>query len=170
MDLPDPLEVDNPLWQFARTFWRSDDVQTACLSLQEQGWSVTRILCAGWMALNGRAYSGIEGATVPEWRDRVTGALRGARKALPKTHSGCCALRADIASLELAAEQLELALAWQTIVNRSPEHEIMQGFDELIDQNLKAAAPEHGYTQGNMPQLNTLASALALFPRGDSRP
>lgn len=170
MELPDPLEMDNPLWHFAKDFWRSTDVQDACLSLQEQGWSVTRILCAGWLALNGRSYTGHEGATVPEWRERVTGALRHARMSIPKTHSDCGTLRANIASLELSAEQVELALAWQTVVNRNPDHEIMQGFDALVDQNLKAAAPAQGNIPGAMPLLNTLASALAQFPRGDSRP
>ncbi|WP_254774258.1 DUF2390 domain-containing protein [Marinobacter sp. AC-23] len=93
MELPENLEPDNPLWYFALTFWQHSSAQQTCLALQNEGWSVTRILCAGWLALNGRSYTGIEDATVTEWRDRVTGScVRFVRRCQKRRlHTKLCA-------------------------------------------------------------------------------
>ncbi|AOY90282.1 TIGR02444 family protein [Marinobacter salinus] len=170
LDLPENLEPDNPLWRFALKVWQDPGAQKNCLALQQQGWSVTRILCAGWLALDGKSYTGIEDATVTEWRDRVTGALRAARKWLPKANADCSALREGIAGLELEAERIELALAWHWLTYKPPEDSNMQGCDKLIRNNLEAAAPLPGSIRNAAPQLNALASTLANFPKGEPRP
>ena len=123
-----------------------------------------------WLALSGRVFAGVEDATVTEWRDRVTGALRSARKSLPGNTGHCQKLRTGIAGLELEAEQIELALSWRTLMTNNPEHADMQGRDTLIITNLVAAAPISPVDEGVRPLLNTLASALAHFPKGDHQP
>lgn len=168
-DLPEILEPDNPLWRFALTFWALPGVQDSCLALQQQGWNVTRILCAGWLALNDRSYTGIEDATLTEWRHRVTGVLRALRKSLPKGHSGCLSLRNTIASAELEAEQIELALAWHILKQGHPE-KTMQGSHRLVRQNLKSAAPATGLNPDAQFSLNTLATALDDLARGEPQP
>lgn len=168
--LPANLQPDNPLWRFALAFWQFDNVQAQCLALQQQGWSVTRLLSAGWLALHGRRYSGLEDATVTEWRERVTGALRAIRQALPKADAEPGKFRAGVASLELDAERMELALAWQTLTTNDPETGDMQGSRELIRANLVAAAPTAGAADRMRPQLNTLAGTLAAFSKGDLQP
>lgn len=168
--LPTPLEPESPLWRFALEAWHKPGFREVCLALQAQGWSVTRILSAGWLALAGRPYTGFEDATLTEWRSRVTGALRTARQAIPKEAAQCRGLRAGIADLELEAEQLELALAWRTIKNDPAEDRDMQGCTELIQTNLAAAAPSPGAVGDAMPLLNTLATLLAPVPNGDPKP
>ncbi|WP_372995241.1 TIGR02444 family protein [Marinobacter sp.] len=170
LELPADLEPENPLWRFALTFWTLPDVQDSCLALQNQGWSVTRILCAAWLALSGRAFTGVEDATVTEWRDRVTGALRSARKSLPSRTENYQKLRTGIAGLELEAEQIELALSWRTLMTNNPEQADMQGRDTLITTNLVAAAPTSSVDDRASALLNTLATTLADFPKGDHQP
>lgn len=167
LELPANLEPENPLWRFALAFWKCPDVQNACLALQNQGWSVTRILSAAWLALSDRAFAGVEDATVTEWRNRVTVALRAARKSLPSNAKPGQKLRAGIASLELEAEQIELALSWQTLTHHNPEHADMQKRETLIITNLYAAAPTSPVDERAKPLLNTLANTLAGFPERD---
>ena len=170
LELPADLEPDNPLWRFALAFWKHPDAENSCLALQNQGWSVTRILSAAWLALSGRAFAGVEDATVTEWRNRVTVALRSARKSLPGDADRCQKLRAGIAGLELEAEQIELALTWRTLMTDNPEHIDMQGRDTLIITNLVAAAPTSTLDECARPLLNTLADTLANFSMGDHQP
>lgn len=170
LNLPANVQVDNPLWRFALAFWQRPGVQDSCLALQQQGWSVTRILCGAWLALGGRSYTGTEDATVTEWRNRVTGALRAVRKLLPKANADLGTLRAGVAGVELDAERIELALAWQTLMINNPETGDMQGSEALIRRNLEAAAPTEGAAQRVSPQLNTLASTLADFSKGEPQP
>lgn len=170
MVLPADLEPDNPLWQFALAFWQHSLAQETCLALQNEGWSVTRILCAGWLALNGRAYTGIEEATVTEWRDRVTGSLRAIRMSVPKAQAAYSALRTNLASLELEAERIELAIAWRSFKAPKLEQRNMYVCDELIQSNLAAAAPAASITQGTEQRLNTLGDIFSAFASGEVQP
>ncbi|MBZ2170296.1 TIGR02444 family protein [Marinobacter sp. F4216] len=170
LTLPNQLEPDNPLWRFAIGFWKQPGVKESCLALQEQGWSVTRILCAGWLALNGHRYSGDEDDTLKVWRKRVTTALRSARQALPKHHEACQSFRPGVASLELEAERIELALAWHSLMKNNSETCDMHGRDGLIQRNLEAAAPVTGLSRCITPYLNSLARTLANFPKGEPLP
>ena len=47
LELPEHMEPDNPLWRYALAQWQDPQVAEACLALQSEGWSVSRILCAG---------------------------------------------------------------------------------------------------------------------------
>lgn len=170
MALPENLEPDNPLWQFALTFWQHSPAQETCLALQNEGWSVTRILCAGWLALNGRAYTGIDDATVTEWRDRVTGSLRAIRTSVPKAQASYNALRTNLAGLELESERIELALAWRTLTAPNPEQSNMFERDNLVRPNLAAAAPASGTTVKTTQLLGTLCDTLIAFQQGDTQP
>lgn len=170
LDAPADLQTDNPLWQFALIFWQQPEVEDSCLALQAQGWSVTRVLCAAWLSLHGQAFAGAEDATVTEWRRRVTGALRAARKTLPADLAPYQGLRSGLAALELEAEQIELALAWRTLETDNPDHADMQGSDTLIRTNLTAAAPASQVEQRALPLIHTLAGALAQLSMGDHKP
>ncbi|MGO1500268.1 MAG: TIGR02444 family protein [Marinobacter sp.] len=170
MELPENLEPDNPLWQFAMTFWQHLSAQEACLALQNEGWSVTRILCAGWLALNGKTYTGIEDATVTEWRDRVTGSLRAIRTSIPKAQKAYNALRTHVSSLELEAERIELALAWRNLPPPNSEQSTMDESDKLIRLNLAAAAPVSGSTVDTRRPLITLGDLLITLQQGYTQP
>jgi uncharacterized protein (TIGR02444 family) len=170
MGLPENLEPDNPLWHFALTFWKHLPAQEACLALQNEGWSVTRILSAGWLALNGRAYTGIEDATVTEWRDRVTASLRAIRTSVPKAQTAYNALRTNLASLELETERIELALAWRSLTAPNSEQSTMDERDKLIRTNLIAAAPASGITVDTRQFLSTLGDLFIALQQGYTQP
>lgn len=170
LNLPVTMEPDNPLWRYALACWRNPGLAQGCLELQKQGWSVTRILCAAWLGVNGRVFTGIEDAKVTEWRDRVTGSIRSARKSIPRHHEDCRQLREALASAELQAEQTELALAWQSIMTLNPETGTMQDTTAAILRNLDVAAPARTPEPDQMNQLHTLAAQLAGTARGDSQP
>ena len=155
------MEPDNPLWHYALACWREQELAKACLDLQEQGWSVTRILCAGWLGVNGRVFTGIEDAKVTEWRDRVTGHIRSARKSIPKQHGYGHELREALANAELQAEQTELALAWQTLNELNPEAGSMQDCNTIMVENLLAAAPLPKREPQPMNPIRDLARLLA---------
>ena len=163
--LPADLQTDTKLWSFALSCWQKPGVASACLLLQQQGWSVTRILCAAWLANQRRTYTGLEAITVTEWRNRVTGALRDVKRALPKESESCYELRAGVARLELEAERVELALAWQ-VLNTETEKPAMQDRDILIIGNLTAAAPCADSARAAASDIHQLASALTFSRPG----
>ena len=66
-----------------------------------------------------------------------------------------------MAKAELLAEQLELALIWQTLKESEAERGNMQKSGTIIEQNLVAAAPTHGIPEGIKPHFELLASRLA---------
>lgn len=168
--LPTNLEADNPLWRFALAVWREPLAQKICLDLQTEGWSVTRILCAGWLALSGRTYTGVEPLKVTEWRERVTVSLRTVRKALPKEWAPCATLRARLADLELDAERIELALAWHTLAATHPDEPDMSEPETVIQSNLAAAAPASAISPASWRQVSALGDILATFQQGETQP
>ncbi|MGC8119954.1 DUF2390 domain-containing protein [Marinobacter sp. VGCF2001] len=170
LELPTDMEPDNPLWRYALAQWQDPEIARVCLELQSEGWSVTRILCAGWLATRGQAFSGAEDAKVTEWRTRVTGCLRSARKSVPRANASGEALRETMAKAELLAEQLELALAWQSLSTTKPEIGHMQEPGTLIRQNLFAAAPCRNISRRQTHQLDLLASRLADQTTGGETP
>jgi len=170
VELPPKLQTDNPLWRFALAFWQLEEARQACLALQDQGWSVTRLLCAGWLALEGRPYEGQEDATLTKWRQEVTGVLRSIRYSLPKDGQATRKLRTLVARLELQAEQTELALAWHALSSAPKEQDTMQGRRLLIVHNLTRAASHPGQAHTVTPLLDRLAGLLAGFPRGGCQP
>ncbi|MBR9869940.1 MAG: DUF2390 domain-containing protein [Gammaproteobacteria bacterium] len=161
LTLPALMEPDNPLWRYALACWQKPELAETCLDLQAQGWSVTRILCAGWLGVNGRTFTGIEDAKVTEWREHVTGRIRSARKSIPRDHGPTQELRSALAKAELQAEQTELALAWQTLYERNPEVASMQNCTTVTVQNLLSAAPLTTRELHPMTQITKLAGLLA---------
>lgn len=169
LNLPATMEPDNPLWRYALACWQNPELAEACLTLQAFDWSVTRILCAGWLGVNGHLFTGVEDATVTEWRSRVTGSIRSARKSISRHHNGCRDLREALARAELQAEQTELALAWHTLTPRYPETGNMHNRKAAILQNLLAAAPHREADTRAPVSLDTLAGLLAATA-GEPRP
>lgn len=161
--LPVDLQTDTELWFFALSCWQKPGVASVCLLLQQQGWSVTRILCAAWLANQHRTYTGLETVTVTEWRNRVTGPLRDIKRSLPKESESCYDLRTGVARLELEAERVELALAWR-MLNAETEEPVIQDRNILIINNLIAAAPGADSAQAAASNIRQLASAL-IFSR-----
>ncbi len=170
LNLPDALPTDNPLWRYALTCWQNPEVVKACLELQKKGWSVTRILCAGWLGQNGQRFTGVEDAKVTEWRGRVTGSIRSARKSIPRQSEQYRELREALADAELKAEQTELALAWQALNQLNPETGTMDERSKAIQHNLLAAAPDRTPAPELEATLADLAQQLTTHPAGAQTP
>ncbi|MDV2078379.1 TIGR02444 family protein [Marinobacter xestospongiae] len=165
--LPATLEPDNPLWQFALAAWTIPAVEQHCLALQARGWSVTRLLTAAWQASLGQTFID-ESAVVLQWRTEVTAPLRQLRKQLPREHSTIASLRSKVASAELEAERMELALVFHhthtTTASAAPT-------EQLIRDNLRKAAPpetQDTETERRLAELSRHFSRLS--PNGASRP
>ncbi len=135
-------DLDSPLWQFALGFWRVPEAEALCLALQAKGWSVTRILCASWLATLGRTHID-EPEEVSQWRETMTMRLRAMRQSIPRDVPALSKLRQQLAATELEAERVELALAFTAL---NPEKEALgplQGVTyTLFRCNLYAAAPD----------------------------
>lgn len=137
------LQSDSPLWRFAIRLWQHREISELCLRLQGRGWSVTAILCAGWLASRGQVFEE-EPPEVPEWRRQITSPLRAMRQALPKDSGAGAELRASLAQAELEAEKVELALAFAALTHPAPGN--VRNTDTLaalLERNIRRAAPEN---------------------------
>ena len=156
MPLPPDLPLDNPLWQWATHLWQQPGVAAQCLKLQAEGWSVTRILTALWLAQAGQTWDGAEASEITEWRARTTDVIRQLRQQFIKEEQITATLRKGLMRCELQAEQLELALVWTHWQSLQQDHPDFCGvYKSRVWDNLLAAAPynrppgqdEHGALQ-----------------------
>ena len=175
MNVPEDLRIETPLWRFAGHFWARPVAREAALVLQQQGWSVTDILCGLWLALQGQKFTGYGTSQVLIWRTRVTEALRNARKAITKGNKATDKTRDSIARSELDAEKIELALAYSALTGRlaSPEAapDTAQPEDivkTLALENLQAAAPEKGMDNETGRLLESLIKDLLQLSEEES--
>ncbi len=134
--------LDSALWQFALGFWRAPEAEALCLALQTKGWSVTRILCASWLATLGRTYID-EPEEVSQWRETMTVRLRSIRQSVPRDVPALSKLRQQLVATELEAERVELALAFIAFNPENEPLEPLQGVTYTPFRcNLYAAAPD----------------------------
>lgn len=114
--------INNPLWAFACRVYAAGAVRTVCLALQDSfDIDVDLILWASWAATRGIALTPQEMAEartrVAAWRDEVVRPLRYARRAMKTSllHASATVadLRSDLQTLELRAEQIELAILFE---------------------------------------------------------
>ncbi|WP_297798195.1 TIGR02444 family protein [uncultured Marinobacter sp.] len=166
VQLPSEMEPDTPLWRFALVFWKYPGIESTCLALQGKGWNVTQILGACWLTITGHKYSGYESDTVTEWRSHVTEPLRSARKFMPRHNPVTESLRASIATNELEAERIELALTYQSLANTQSESAGAYETEHLARTNLEAAAPETVMDMETGQLLDALTRSLMAFSAG----
>lgn len=168
-------ETDTPLWQFALSIWQQEAARDLCLRLQEQGWSVTRLLSAGWLAGQGLAYAGDEPQAIQQWRRNVTESIRSLKKSLSKSDSLLVPLREILARAELEAERVELYQAWQAI--RDTDLAGKPAERDRMECNLRQAAPatngsNHETTEPmirHLAQLMITTSAGQLHRQGSTQ-
>ncbi len=139
---PPDLQLDNALWQMATTLWDKPGFADACLQAQDEGISVTHLLVALYSAEHSRCWSGVEPAPLRNWREQVTEPLRRLRQTLGKDNDAVRALREQIKSAELHAEQVELGW-WAYLIERIGDddhwYHCAMGGDSLAANNLQAA-------------------------------
>ncbi len=154
-------DTNTPLWRFSLALWQRAEAAGLCLGLQEEGWSVTRLLSAGWLAREGRIYPQAEPLALQQWRTEMTGSLRALKKSLTKSDPLLAPLRQTLAKAELEAERIELYRAWQALHNAlkaDPGTPVIA----LIQQNLHRAAPgaNDGLNARTEPMISHLAELI----------
>ncbi|WP_190294982.1 TIGR02444 family protein [Marinobacter sp. R17] len=160
MEPPSDLTLDNPLWRTALQLWSNKEVAQASLALQAQGCSVSRLLTATWLAIEGQTWDGEEPDSIRQWREHCTERLRTLRQSLNKTFP-TKALRESIQGAELQAEQIELA--WIYTLRLQDRHNMSSNsvYNEgLLIRNLRAAAPEGDHSTILEAGMNRLIEAL----------
>ncbi|WP_421841329.1 TIGR02444 family protein [Marinobacter algicola] len=158
------------MWRFACRFWESSAAREACLGLQDRGWSVTRLLCAAWLATSGKVLPGTESAQVTAWRRDVTEPLRSVKKAITKNNPRTAMVREYIARSELEAERVELALAYQALISDKHTGSGEVATANLALSNLLAAAPEKTMDNETGSLLDILTRELSTLVEGDNKP
>lgn len=103
------------LWNFALSFYAKQGVESACLTLQEQGQDVCLLICAAWLQKRAvvfkHEYLDQLKASAGLWPQEVTGALRTLRnswKSAAQSDLQLADLREQIKHLELASEKMLL--------------------------------------------------------------
>lgn len=157
---PSDLSLDNPLWRTALSLWSDAAVAEACLALQSQGLSVSRLLTGIWLAAHGVSWTGDEDAAIRAWRADCTGVLRQLRQTLAK-NTPADTLRDALKRAELEAERLELAWIYQT--RRHDCHNMYEFSvynEELLIRNLRAATLQGDNPTAFEAGMNQLINAL----------
>jgi uncharacterized protein (TIGR02444 family) len=82
------LQLDNDFWQFSLRLWKSQDLQSSLLALQDQqDFRINLLLFAMWLGLENKLIkphiSEIKDAT-NTWHEQIVAPLRKVRKSLPK--------------------------------------------------------------------------------------
>lgn len=113
IQLPRDLELNNAFWQFSLNLWQQESAQEVLLRLQDTGgYRINWLLFSMW--------TGIEKKLISEhldqisritdnWHHQIVAPLRSVRKAIPD-HTSCAALKPQLQTSELQAEQIEQAL------------------------------------------------------------
>jgi uncharacterized protein (TIGR02444 family) len=116
---PGKMDCENPFWRFSIAVYAEPGVATECLTLQH-GWNinVNALLFCAWLGSAKQIVATDENlsaidACVRQWHGAVVEPLRAVRQAMKPmpemTEAAVQTLRADIARLELRAEQIEQA-------------------------------------------------------------
>ncbi|WP_165495681.1 TIGR02444 family protein [Marinobacter halodurans] len=160
MEPPSDLSLDNPLWRVALELWSNPSVAEASLALQAQGCSVSRLLTAAWLAIEGQTWDGGESDAIRHWRTHYTERLRALRQSLKKDFPASM-LRTTIQDAELQAEQIELA--WIYTHWRQGRHNMSPNSvynEDLLIRNLRAATLDGNNSALLETDMNRLIGAL----------
>ena len=124
-----PLDLDNPLWHFARSFYARDGVAPACLTLQNGlGLDIDILLLIVFaQVIYGVVFDGDDLDTVDSlvrnWRDEVIRPLRRVRMRMKDGFALIPApisetLRTRVRAAELESERIALAMLWNWLSAR----------------------------------------------------
>lgn len=162
------LDCENSFWRFSVAVYAEPGVAAECLALQTRlNINVNTLLFCAWLgierqtSLTDKDLSAIE-AGVRQWHGAVVEPLRTVRQAMKPmpqmTDATVQILRADIARLELRAEQIEQAMLF----------DLAAGFGKGAAALPAAAAIRHNVTvllQRNIPSRGPAGADLPKAER-----
>ncbi|WP_051298655.1 TIGR02444 family protein [Marinobacterium litorale] len=142
------MPLDNPLWHYALKLYAKPGVEQAALELQNAGCSINRLLLACFLARRGeRLTPDMLSGEALEWQRELTHPLRVLRYRVRNRKSERPELDAFYRRLreaELAAEQVELSLLWESI--ESDERPAAPAGESLARTNLQVVLADAGPT------------------------
>jgi uncharacterized protein (TIGR02444 family) len=163
-----PLEIDNPFWQFSLRVYGEPGVAEECLAVQDKlGADINVVLYAVWLgARRGIVLEQGDLARIDEvvaaWSANVVQSLREVRrdmKTMPEAADlQVQALRKRVADSELFSEQIEQALLFQlaTSIGRAAA-----ASDATARGNVLSVLARHGADATAFPLQKLLAAAGA---------
>jgi uncharacterized protein (TIGR02444 family) len=176
-----PVEMDSPLWRFSLAVYRGAGVQEECLAVQERfGVDVNLLmLCAYLGAVEGAVLSASDVADALDatgaWHANAVKSLRQVRRTLKPWGSGegpfanvVEALRTKVKGAELEAEQIEQAMMWAWLRDRTGQWRTREPRQALV-ANVFALLVRCGATGAQADPLRALpqfcAAALKVGAR-----
>lgn len=128
----------NPFWDFSLGVYGHADVATACLALQDRhGADVNLLLFCLWAGSRGHTVTTAElthlMAVTRPWQQDVIAPLRAVRRRLKTAESAIGDLRARVKATELAAEEAEQQMLFDTLAVTAG-----QGASDLAGRNMTA--------------------------------
>jgi len=136
-------QESNPFWDFSLRVYGRADVATACLALQDRhGADVNLLLFCLWAGSRGHAVTVAEltrlmAATRP-WQQDVVAPLRAVRRHLKAVETAARHLRDTVKSAELAAEEAEQQMLFDTLAIPAGAIPAEQGAPGLAGGNMIA--------------------------------
>ncbi len=113
------MALDNPLWRFALDLYARPGVESAALELQTFGCSINRLILACFLAQRGeRLTSELLTGDALEWQQQLSHPLRALRykvRSLKAEAPDLDHCYRKLREAELACEQVEIMLLWQTL-------------------------------------------------------
>ena len=157
------MQLKNDLWDFALSFYRAAEVESVCLELQEQhGLSINRLLLACWASLEGIALVSADfSGAASNWQQQVTHQVRRARYAARPNKDALADCYAKLRAAELACEQVELALLFNSVAQRKTTAYSEQLLRENIEVYLHCA--EVSVDQALQERIKKLERAVMFF-------
>lgn len=165
-----PLELDNPFWQFSLEIYAAPGVAQECLMLQdESGVDVNMLLYCAWRGAQADILSAAAIAHLNEvvqtWRVDVVGPLRAVRRRLKGMASPDPAiikdLRARVQTTEIFAEQVEQAI----LFGKTASDYAHSKRTEAVDTNLNEYLRGYGKSIAAIPALMSATVQWKQDPR-----
>jgi len=138
----------NDFWRFSLVVYGQRGVGHECLGLQDKfGLNVNLLLFCAWLGRRGIAVTrdDLEAASrvISSWHDHVVRPLRGVRRHMKSHHEDVVPLRANVARIEIEAEQVEQAMLFshaQHITSRAGNDAVARNVNEYIAMIAGAAS------------------------------
>lgn len=117
------MNLDNPLWHFAIQFYLRPGMQAHLLRLQEESLPVNLLLAAAWCVHNRvDPQLLLDEQAAANWRAEITAPTRALRYRLRPYQKEIPDVYEQYKKAELAAEQVEIALLWNSL-RSAPRHQ-----------------------------------------------
>ncbi len=176
------LDCDNSFWRFSLAVYAEPNVAAECLALQTSlNINVNALLFCAWLGserqtrLTDENLAAID-ACVRRWHSTVVEPLRAVRQAMKPmpemAETAVQLLRADIAKLELRAEQIEQALLFDLTAGIGQGAAALSAADAIrtnVTALLQRSIAHAGLVAAPQPKADQLIAAATAYRRSKTQ-